>query len=379
MGETSPDVVVVGAGIIGCSIAYYLAALGVRAEVLERGCIGKEASWAGAGILGAQSETESAGPFLELSLRSRRLYPELVSQLREETGIDVGYNAAGILYAMQGEAEQEQLNRRAKWQQSIGLRVEVLSASEARRREPALDANVAGALFFPDDGQVHNPHLVEALVRAARQRQIRFRENEEVFDIQALQDGVEVRTRSERRTASHVVIASGAWSSHIGGIDAAYLRVEPIRGQIAVVEPPAGSVRHVIYCHHGYLVPRPSGKVLIGSTTERAGFDKSVTAEALDRLRNMASRLIPALADLPLVGSWAGLRPATPDKLPYLGPLPGQPRIIAATGHFRNGILLAPITGQLIAGGIATGKFDPLIGNFAPRRVVLGANPSWGN
>lgn len=367
MPRFSSDVLIAGAGVIGCSIAYHLALRGAKVEVFDKGSIGREASWAGAGILGPQSESDRAGAFLEICLRSRRSYPALAARLLEETGIDIEYETTGVLYVMESEAERQGLEHRAHWQQAEQLAVEILSAEEARRREPRLTTRIQGALHFPNDHQVHTPRLVEALAAAARSRGVLFHEHCEISRVDAQSEEVEITTSAERRIAPYLVLAAGAWSGRIPGIASQFVRVEPVRGQIAVVRAEPGFLRHVLYCHEGYLVPRASGTILIGSTSEQVGFNKGVTQEAVDSLQAMARRLLPDLQDAPLATSWAGLRPAGPDVYPILGPLPTQPRVIVATAHFRNGILLAPLTGELIAAGIVDGHFDSSMNPFLPR------------
>ncbi|MGI8785896.1 MAG: glycine oxidase ThiO [Acidobacteriota bacterium] len=367
MPRFSADVLIAGAGVIGCSIAYHLALRGAKVEVFDKGSIGREASWAGAGILGPQSESDQAGPFLEICLRSRRSYPALAARLLEETGIDIEYETTGVLYVMESEAERRDLEQRARWQQAEHLAVEILSAEEARKREPRLTSRIQGALHFPEDHQVHSPRLVEALAAAARSRGVLFHEHCEVARVEAQSGQVDITTSADRHSTRYLVLAAGAWSGRIPGIAAQFVPVEPVRGQIAVIKTEPGFLRHVLYCHEGYLVPRCGGTILIGSTSERVGFNKSVTQEAVDSLQAMARRLLPDLQDAPLATSCAGLRPAGPDAFPILGPIPTQPRVIVATGHFRNGILLAPLTGELIAGGILGGRFDPSINPFLPR------------
>ena len=356
---SSPDVVVVGGGVIGCSIARELARAGARTTVVERDEPGAHASWAAAGMLSPQAECSRPGPFLDLLREARSLFPALARELREETGIDVGYREVGtLLVALTGEDERE-IEARCAWQAGSGLPVERLDGAEARRLEPALSPAVRWALRFPDDHQVENRQLARALWHSAARAGAAFRTGQEAVALLARGgrvEGVQL-AGGERVPADRVVLAAGAWAGRLAGLPRS-LPVAPVHGQILAVHTSPPLLEHVVDSPRCYLVPRLDGRLLVGATVEETGFRKAVTPEGMLELLSGALEIAPSLARVPIVESWSGLRPGTPDDLPILGPDPGLEGLIYATGHFRNGILLAPLTGRLVS------------------RLALGGSPS---
>jgi len=366
--RSKADVIIVGGGIIGCSIAYRLAQEKLSVIVIERDRVGGEASGAAAGILGPQAEADSPDPFLDLCLASRSLYPSLAEELRSETGIDIEYLTDGLLYLAFTDEDEHELEARYRWQSSCGLRVERLSAREAREIEPRLSPEVRWALRFPDDHQVNNVKLTAALARGAIGRGARFLIGRPATKL-VVENGraVGVETPEERLSAAQVVNAAGSWSGQIDCSPAPQPPVSPVRGQMIAIETPQPVLRHVVYSSSCYLVPRIDGRLLIGSTMEHVGYNKKVTVEGIGGLLRGALEIIPSLNSYAFKEAWAGLRPYAPDKLPILGEsqLPG---LIIATAHFRNGILLTPITGQLIADLIISGKTSTPLERFSPNR-----------
>jgi glycine oxidase len=333
------DVVIIGAGIIGLLSALRLSQRGHAVSLIERGQPGGEATWASAGILGAQAEAPNPGPMLELCLRSRALFPALAGELGE-----VGYSRCGVLQLAFDEAEEAELRAQQAWQQGA----QVVSHPGARL-----------ALYLPEDGTVDPRKLSSALRAELERRKIPIARASAArlrFAAERL-EGVE--TDSGFHPGRIAVIAAGAWSEQIEGAGIPRGVVRPVRGQmIAYDSPPPQSV---IFGAGGYAVPRP-GRVLIGATVEEAGFDKSVTPRGLEQLSAVAARLLPELARMRPSDHWAGLRPGSRDGLPLLGTT--RPDVIAATGHFRNGILLAPVTAEIVAQlventGRAPAAFDP--------------------
>lgn len=356
----SCDVVVVGGGVIGCATARHAALGGASVVVVERGRPGAEASHAAAGMLSPLAEAEAPGPFLELLLRSREGYPAAVEALREETGIDAGYSGAGTLFVALREEDEAELAHRFAWQSALGLAVEALSAEEARRLEPALSPAVRRALRFPGDHQVENRALSLALWSAAARAGAEFRLGREVAGV--LRDGGRVGgvelSDGERVAAGAVVVAGGCWAGRLGGLPRE-LPVFPVHGQLLAVESVPPVFRHVVDSPRCYLVPRSDGRVIAGATVERVGFRKAVTPAGMRSLIDGALEIAPVLAHAPLAESWSGLRPGTPDGLPILGADPEVPNLLYATGHFRNGILLAPLTGEVI-GEMVLGRPSPV-------------------
>jgi glycine oxidase len=363
------DVLIVGGGVIGCALAWELAGRGRRVTLLERAQAGQEASAAAAGLLSPQSDSRTPGPLLPLALESHRLYPGWTAEIEEETGQTVGYRRTGVLRCALDEREEEGL-RGYLWQRDRGLEVEWWDAGALSLRSGSRLASRARAgVFFPQEGVVDPRRLTHALAAAGRRRGVELR-----TETAARRFWIEggrcrgVETESGRLEAEHVVDAAGAWA----GFDRELpftVPVEPIRGQVIEIDLGAEAPRTVLHSEAVYLVPRAEGRVLVGSTLERVGFCKEVTAGALENLIDSATRLLPAVRGARFVTAWAGLRPATPDGLPILGDC-GIEGLFFATGHYRNGILLAPITARVLADrltGVAVRDLEPFsLSRFAP-------------
>ena len=366
----SCDCLVLGAGVIGCAVAWRLRQTGLSVSVIDRGAPGAEASSAAGGILAPQVEAHGPGPLFTLLRESRLRFPAWAEELRARTGIDVGYRTDGTVALAFDEHEVEELRARVAWQAAAGLAVEPLEAGALRAREPHL-APALSAARFPDDHQVDTRPFVEAIAQAAARAGVRFLRGQVR---RVLTDGTRALgadVDGARLSAGHVVIAGGAWSSLVDGCGLSPSAVVPVRGQVIEVRARPPLFDHVVFADGGYLVPRADGRVLCGSTEERVGFVKEVTPAGLERLGARIARVCPALADAPpeppWPRSWAGLRPGTRDGLPYLGstPLAG---LTLATGHYRNGILLTPITAASVT-AIVTGAPPPLdLQPFSPMR-----------
>jgi glycine oxidase len=351
------DIVIVGGGVIGLTIARALALRGVRDVCLvERGNLGTEASWAAAGMLLPQVEADAQDAFFDLACQSRDLYPAFAAALREETGIDVELDTTGTLYLAHTEHDYEEIEKRYDWQTRAGLSVERLSAAEARELEPCISESTLGALRFPKDIQVENRRLLSALANSVKKLGVTMLTQTAVAAV--LLEGNRVCGVQIARGAissATVVIAAGTWSSFIKP-HPPIPTIEPVRGQMVCLEAKPQLTRHVIYSPRGYLVPRQDGRLLAGSTSENAGFAKCVTAGGIAGILQNALEISGAIADLPVVDTWAGLRPRAPDGLPVLGPCGEIDGLFCATGHYRNGILLAPLTGELISEAIVSSQ-----------------------
>ncbi len=371
MAQPAADVAVIGGGIMGSAVALRLAQRGIAVTVIERGIPGAEASSAAAGILGPQMEADGPGPLLELGLKSRALYPALAAELRDLTGIDVGYDRSGVLMVAFDEGGEAALSSRRAWQLARGLRVDILSGEAARAREPALSPAVRAALAFTDDAQVVARDLARAFSQAAAVAGARFLTGRYVRRV-IIKDGAAVGVELDGETlpAGVVVVAAGSWSGLVEGAGVPAAVVRPARGQLVSIETRPPLFRHVVAAPGGYLVPRRDGTVLAGSTVEMAGFRKEVTVGGLASILTLAKAVIPALADAPVTGSWSNFRPFTEDHLPVLGAT-GVRGLVLATGHFRNGILLAPITAQAIAELVATGHAPIDLAPFAVDRFAM--------
>jgi glycine oxidase len=373
--NTSADVVIVGGGVIGLSIARELALRGVRdVTVIERGDFGKEASWAAGGILAPQVEADRPDEFFKLACASRDLYPAFAQALQDETGIDVQLDQTGTLYIGFTEQDEHEMRRRFDWQTRAVLRVEWLSREDARRLERNISPNVRCALRFPDDWQVENRRLTEALLASNRRLGVQLIANSEVRSVR-IENGRVTGIESAKRfiDTATVVIAAGAWTSNIStsATNSSAVQIEPVRGQMLCFQTEPALTRHVIYSSRGYLVPRRDGRLLAGSTSEHVGFDKRVTDEGVVSIKSMAFEIAPGLQSAALVDSWAGFRPHAPDDLPVLGPAADIDALFYATGHYRNGILLAPITAEIIADAVANRKSPRWLETFSPDRFRL--------
>jgi len=364
---TNYDVIIVGGGVIALSITRSLALKGVRNVcVIERGEFGTEASHAAAGMLAPQAEADSADQFFHLLCRSRDLYPDWAASLKEETGVDIELDLTGTLYLSFSEAEQRELDHRFEWQLKANLPAERLSIAEARTLEPQISTSIAGALFFPRDVQVENRRLVASLTNSVHGMEIEVFKETNVEEVVVRHGRVAgVKTNKGPKWGSTVVIAAGAWSDITGALK---FPVEPVRGQMVCLSAKPQLTRHVVYSSRGYLVPRQDGRLIAGSTTEHVGFLKTVTAGGMKSILENAAEISPAVEKLPILSSWAGLRPRAPDGLPLLGPCDEIEGLIYATGHYRNGILLAPLTGELIAGAVVNGGFPSELASFSPNR-----------
>jgi len=369
------DVIVIGAGVIGCAVAWRLGQAGMRVVVVERGRVGAEASHAAGGMLAPLAEAERRDDFFNLAVAGLAIYADFARELKASSGIDVEYRDEGTLYLALTDEDEEELERRRRWQCETGLNVNRMSAAQALRLEPMLSRTLRFALEFPGDHQVDNRRLMTALQTAARNAGARFLTHTEAREL--LTESVAGRrrivgvatSRGEIR-AGAVVTAAGSWSSLLRCDEARRFEVEPVRGQMVAIEMPAPAARHVIYSRRGYLVPRLSGYLIAGSTTERVGYDKRVTAGGVASIIKSAIELMPCVADQAVIETWAGLRPRAPDDLPILGADPRIEGLIYATGHYRNGILLAPITALAISELIIKGESRVNLAPFSVDRFA---------
>ena len=349
--------IIIGGGIIGSSIAWRLAREGVAAIVLERARIGQEASWAAAGMIAPQAEAQGSGLFFDLCLAARRSFDASIDRLTAESGVDPEYDPHGILYLALDAAEQAELQGRARWHREAGARVEELTPAAARKVEPAISPDTVYALHLADNRRVDNRKLTHAYAAAAIKAGADFREGvraDAIVTANGRATGVRIHDGATLE-ADLIVVAAGAWSHELRGLEADRVKLHPVRGQIVCFEARPHLLAPAIFSMRGYLVPRRDGRILAGSTMEEAGYNKSVTLAGLDKITRGALAMVPGLGELPLREAWAGLRPATRDLLPVLGASPSAAGVIWATGHFRSGILLSMLTGEVIA-DVAMGR-----------------------
>ena len=346
---TGRDVVVVGGGVIGMSIAYALSRAGVRSILLDQGELGRAASWAGAGMIPPHCERILTNPTTELRSWSALLYPEWSESLREETGIDNGYRRTGGVDVALTEAEEIDLRAAAGRWRAERIVFERLAPADFHRVEPALTSGLRAAYFLPDRAQIRNPRHLKALAEALSRRGVDLRPCQAVLGFDVVGDRVQaVRTADGPIGCDRVVVAAGAWTADLlGGLGVA-APTPPLKGQIVLLRDPRQPLRRIVEHGKNYLVPRDDGRILIGATEEDAGFDTRTTDEARRDLLAVAVRLCPILAESEVERSWAGLRPGSFDSKPYLGPAPGWSNVVVASGHKRAGLQLAPATAEVI-------------------------------
>jgi glycine oxidase len=367
------DVVIVGGGVIGLAVARALAQRGLHNLLLiERAGLGAESSSAAAGMLAPQAEADRPDDLFNLTCQSRDMYPAFAAALREETGIDVEFETTGTLYLAFNEHDATELEGRYKWQSKAGLPISILSADEARQHEPSISDEVQLALKFPMDTQVENRRVLAALATSNEQLGVKLATETTVTSLKFDYDKVcGLETSRGFVATDQIVIAGGAWSSMLPDKALPDLGIEPVRGQMLCFAANPQIFSHVIYSPRGYLVPRRDGRLLAGSTTEHAGYDKRVTAAGMKSITSAALEISPRVGSLALTASWAGLRPRAADGLPVLGPCAEIAGVFYATGHYRNGILLAPITAEVIAEAIVNKVSSRSLNIFSPDRFNL--------
>jgi glycine oxidase len=381
-GDDFADLVVIGAGVAGLSVAYEAGSRGLKVTVLERDRAAGGAGHAAAGMLAPAAEAEAGDPSLmQLAIESCRRYPGFVARVERDSGIACGYREEGSLLVALNRDHAEELDRLAAFQRRFGLEVERLSAAEILDREPAISSKVVGGLSAPDDRQVDPRQLQRALLAGIRRAGGTVIQHARVDSLVTAGDRVEgvkfVRKGVEQEVrAGAVVLAAGAWISGLPVAAVRSLPMRPIKGQILRLRG-RPVVSHVLRTPEVYLVPRRSGEIVVGATSEDVGFDECRTAgAALDLLRE-AFRLLPGIAELELSEHTVGFRPALRDALPAIGPL-GPRGLFVAAGHYRHGVMLAPATAMMLVDWLVDGKVSPLLGPFEPSRFATTAAPVRG-
>lgn len=352
-GKKQPDVIVIGGGLIGCSIALRLAQAGLRVTVIERGEPGKEASSAAAGMLSPQGETIEPREFFELCMASRKIYPSFVREVEELSGLKADYRRCGTLMVATNRREHKELETIFRAQKKMGLAISRLYSKTIHSKVRELSPSISFGVFLPDDHSIDNEKLSAAVATACKNSGVEFHTGCSVMRIIATRgqvEGVEIASESgaaEKLDADQLVLAAGCWSAALAEPIGIKLLMKPCRGQMVEFEAPR-PLPLVVRAGHHYLVPRSNSRIVVGTTSEYAGFEKSVTASGLQSVMAGAVKLIPDFGGFKFLRAWSGLRPDTADHLPILGR--GEiSNLIFATGHYRNGILLAPITAEIIS------------------------------
>jgi len=365
-----PNILVVGAGIVGCAVAYELARRGASVQIVDDRLPGMGATQASAGMLAPYTEAKDRNAlFLDLAIRSLELYDEFVARVAADAGVLVGYNRGGTIEIADTADRMTDLRDIASRLAGRGVSLEVLDAPAARAQEPELGADVSGALLISAHGYVNAPALTHALFTAARCLGATFLEGGRVRRVTRRGSDLQVEAANRTHTAQTVVVAAGSWSGEIEIEGAAALPVRPVRGQMLHLAWKTGpALRRVTWGERCYLVPWDDGTLLVGATMEEVGFDEKTTTAGVQDLLNAACALVPHVRDAGFLGARAGLRPGTPDAMPIVGWSRGAPNVMYATGHFRNGVLLAPLTAQLVADAILAGRVDPALEAIGPQR-----------
>ena len=342
-----PDVLIAGGGVIGLSIAWELASHGVSVSLIDQGQIGREASWAGAGMLPPGSLEGATGGEPRLRAFSHSLWPQWSYELRQSTDIDNGYRVCGgINLSFDRDLEPERVACSRE-----GNDVQALSAQQLAQLEAAISPEVTDAFHMPDFGQVRNPRQLKALISACHDNGVELIEGTPLLGWERVANGGRIaaaRTGAGRSAAAQLGTACGAWSGEILAAVGCHVRVEPLRGQMALLKTARPLFRHVLQVGPRYLVPRSDGRTLIGSTEEHVGFVKRNTVSGVQSLLEFAAKVVPNLRDAELERCWSGLRPAGRGDVPYIGPVPGTDNLFVATGHFRSGLQMSPGTAVLI-------------------------------
>ncbi len=357
------DVLVVGGGVIGLSCAWRLAQSELKVALYDKGQLGSESSAAALGVLSPQAEESRPQALVDLQCTSLGLYPALAEELQTITDVDIEFGGEGMIYA---SSEAGALDKEIATQHAAGVPVDTLTRKAAVELEPALkDAVFSEALLFRAARRVNNQQLCQALALAATKEKVELYPGAPVTEL--LRKGertVGAVVNGKSVSAEWIVLAAGSWSGEVAGLR---LPVRPAKGQALALEAPF-RLRHAIDCEAGYIVPRANSELLIGATVEDAGYDTRPTAAGIGDLLAGITHFLPTLRGASVLRTWAGLRPRSADDLPILGPMNGAQGLIIASGHFRNGILLAPITAQLVKDWVSGAKTDSDLHLFSPDR-----------
>src|SRR5215470_4567548 len=371
------DAVIAGAGIIGASIALELAETGLRVALFDAHEPGREASWASGGMISPAPENAGMIPFMPMSLASVALYPDFIRRVEAASGTTVGYRQKGAIDVLLDGNIQEEVSTVVALQHGVGLRAEALTSERVRSMEPALTEDTQAAIFRPDEASLNTRAFSDATLKAAQHQGVEIHAHNGAKALWKESNRCKGLTLEKGQVAAKwTIVAAGCFSARIDGV-APYAPLQPAKGQMIALRCESVQIEHILWLEHKYLVPQRDGRIIAGSTIEYTGFDHDVTAGGVELILREVMRMVPGLASARIEETWAGLRPDSPDHLPIIGPTDLE-GLLVATGHFRSGILLAPVTARLIQEWITKQKVSLDWSRCSPMRFLEGTRALHG-
>ena len=370
-------ILIIGGGIIGLSIAWRLIGIGKKVIIIDKKNLGKEASWAAAGMLSGRLDLKPCEKkLLPIFEKSHLAWPKFAEELENKSGKSIGYKKEGTLRVACDLHEEKKLKNNYDFLKNNKVNITWLSGDKIRDKEPYVSNNVLSGFFSPDDHHVNNRYILDALITILKKNKNNciFKENTEVEKIITNKNQViGVKTNNEIIKTKEIIVCSGAWTSKIKNIEIKEVPIRPVKGQMVCLKIPKNIslLKHILWRENVYLVPRNNSDLIIGATEEEMGYDKSLTVGGIYNLLKIAREVLPAIEDLSIVESWSGLRPTSRDDAPIIGPSKKLKGLIYATGHHKNGILLAPLTSSIIKNYYLNGNIGNDFNNFEPGRFVI--------
>ena len=370
-------ILIIGGGIIGLSIAWRLIDIGKKVIIIDKKNLGKEASWAAAGMLSGRLDLKPCEKkLLPIFEKSHLAWPKFAEELENKSGKSIGYKKEGTLRVACDLDEEKKLKNNYDFLKNNKVNITWLSGDKIRDKEPYVSNNVLSGFFSPDDHHVNNRYILDALITILKKNKNNciFKENTEVEKIITNKNQViGVKTNNEIIKTKEIIVCSGAWTSKIKNIEIKEVPIRPVKGQMVCLKIPKNIslLKHILWRENVYLVPRNNSDLIIGATEEEMGYDKSLTVGGIYNLLKVAREVLPAIEDLSIVESWSGLRPTSRDDAPIIGPSKKLKGLIYATGHHKNGILLAPLTSSVIKNYYLNGNIGNDFNNFEPGRFVI--------
>jgi len=370
-------ILIIGGGIIGLSIAWRLIGIGKKVIIIDKKNLGKEASWAAAGMLSGRLDLKPCEKkLLPIFEKSHLAWPKFAEELENKSGKSIGYKKEGTLRVACDLHEEKKLKNNYDFLKNNKVNITWLSGDKIRDKEPYVSNNVLSGFFSPDDHHVNNRYILDALITILKKNKNNciFKENTEVEKIITNKNQViGVKTNNEIIKTKEIIVCSGAWTSKIKNIEIKEVPIRPVKGQMVCLKVPKNIslLKHILWRENVYLVPRNNSDLIIGATEEEMGYDKSLTVGGIYNLLKVAREVLPAIEDLSIVESWSGLRPTSRDDAPIIGPSKKLKGLIYATGHHKNGILLAPLTSSVIKNYYLNGNIGNDFNNFEPGRFVI--------